>query len=163
MSHNRSAYGDQRCRKHHSLAGNQSDQVGNTGAPTTFVILVTERGALSGVLPTHVDSHDGHVVGELSPTDEVPDGSNANIYYGKIHTLDASTSTIPSMYEDLIATGACGYAAVEWSVYAVNRVNVGGTQAAGEFLDWGNRKLKYFRQEINRLGRKNRVRVSSLY
>src|SRR3989338_168777 len=34
--------------------------------------------------------------------DEVPDGSNTYIYYGKLHTLGASTSTIPAMYEDLI-------------------------------------------------------------
>ncbi len=36
--------------------------------------------------------------------DEVPDGSNAYIYYGKLHTLGES-STIPAMYEDLIAAG----------------------------------------------------------
>ena len=58
--------------------------------------------------------------------DEVPDGSNAYIYYGKLHTLDVSSSTIPAKVEDLIAIGACGYAAVEWAVYAINRVNVGG-------------------------------------
>jgi hypothetical protein len=95
--------------------------------------------------------------------DEVPDGSDAYIYYGKLHTLDASSSTIPAGLEDLIAAGACGYAAVEWAVYAVNRVNVGGTVTPKEFLDWGNRKLRYFRQELGRLGRRNRIRVSSLY
>jgi hypothetical protein len=92
-----------------------------------------------------------------------PDGSNCYVYYGVLHTLDADGSTVPARCEELIAAGACGYAAVEWAVYAVNRVNVGGTQAAREFLDWGNQKLKYFRQELNRLGRKNRVRYSSLY
>ena len=95
--------------------------------------------------------------------DEVPDGTNAYIYYGKLHTLDASGSTIPAQYEDLIAAGACGYAGIEWAIYAVNRVNVGGTATPGELLGWGNQKLKYFRQELKRLGRKNRVRVSSLY
>ncbi len=95
--------------------------------------------------------------------DEVPDGSNAYIYYGKLHTLGASTSTIPAMYEDLIAAGACGYAAVEWSVYAVNRVNVGGMPTPEEFLKWGKEKLNYFRQELKRLGRRNRVRIRSLY
>src|SRR4030042_441010 len=59
--------------------------------------------------------------------DEVPDGSNAYIYYGKLHTLDAAGSTIPAQYEDLIAAGAAGYAAIEWAAYSVNRVNVGGT------------------------------------
>ncbi len=66
--------------------------------------------------------------------DEVPDGSNAYIYYGKLHTLDATTSTIPTKHEDLVATGACGYAAVEWAAYAINRVNVGGLMTPKEFL-----------------------------
>ncbi|MDP2731404.1 MAG: hypothetical protein Q8O55_13145 [Dehalococcoidales bacterium] len=95
--------------------------------------------------------------------DEVPDGSNAYIYYGKLHTLDATSSTIPAVYEDLIAAGSCGYAAVEWAVYAVNRVNIGGKPAPGEFLSWGRERLSYFRQELKRLGRRNRVRVRSIY
>ncbi len=66
--------------------------------------------------------------------DEVPNGSNANIYYGKLHTLDATTSNIPTKHEDLVATGACGYAAVEWAVHAINRVNVGGLMTPKEFL-----------------------------
>jgi hypothetical protein len=95
--------------------------------------------------------------------DELPDGSNAYIFYGKLHTLDASGSTIPAKFEDLIAIGAEGYAAVEWAVYAVNRVNIGGGITPGEFLNWGQDKLRYFKAELKRLGRRNRIRVSSLY
>ena len=95
--------------------------------------------------------------------DEVPDGTNAYIYYGKLHTLDAQTSTISSKFEDLIAIGACGYAAVEWAAYAINRVNVGGGLTPKEFLDWGNQKLAYFRGELKRLGRRNKVRIRQLY
>ncbi len=95
--------------------------------------------------------------------DEVPDGSNCYIYYGKLHSLDAASSTIPTRYEDLIAVGACGYAAVEWAMFAINRVNVGGGITPGEFLAWGNEKLSYFRQELKRLGRRNRARASQLY
>lgn len=95
--------------------------------------------------------------------DEVPDGGDAYIYYGKLHTLDATSSTIPTWLEDLIAIGACGYAAVEWAAFAINRVNVGGTITAEEFLDWGKERLKYFRQELKRLGRRNRARLSQLY
>jgi len=94
---------------------------------------------------------------------EVPDGSNAYIYYGKLHTLDASTSTIPAIYEDLIAVGACGYTAAEWAIHAVNRVNVGGSPAPEEFLAWGKDKLNFFKSELRRLGRRNRVRIRSLY
>ena len=95
--------------------------------------------------------------------DEVPDGSDAYVYYGKLHTLDGSSSTIPARHEDLIATGACGHAAVEWAVYAINRVNVGGTPTPKELLNWGQEKLDYFRRELRRLGRRNRARVRSLY
>jgi len=95
--------------------------------------------------------------------DEVPDGSDAHIYYGKLHSLDATSSTIPTKHEDLVATGACGYAAVEWAAYAINRVNVGGLMTPKEFLTWGNEKLRYFRAELKKLGRRNRVRVRSLY
>jgi len=95
--------------------------------------------------------------------DEVPDGSNAYIFYGKLHTLDASSSTIPAMYENLVASGAAGYAAVEWSIYAVNRVNMGGIPTPEEFLTWGKRKLSQFRQELKRLGRRHRIRIRTLY
>ncbi len=95
--------------------------------------------------------------------DEVPDGSNADIYYGKLHTLDGSSSTIPARHEDLVAAGACGYAALEWAVYAINRVNVGGITTPRELLNWGQEKLDYFRRELKRLGRRNRVRLRSLY
>ena len=94
---------------------------------------------------------------------EVPDGSDSYIYYGKLHTLDATTSTITAQHEDLITAGACGYAAVEWAVYAINRVNIGGTVTPTEFMKWGKEKLKGFKQELKRLGRKNRVRIRSLY
>jgi hypothetical protein len=92
-----------------------------------------------------------------------PDGGNCNIYYGSLHTLDAQGSTLPSKYVDLVAGGAAGYAAIEWASYATNRVNVGGTPTAREYLDWGNQRLKDFRQELRRLGRRNVIRVSSLY
>ncbi len=95
--------------------------------------------------------------------DEVPDGSDANIYYGKLHTLDATTSTIPPRYEDLVATGAGGYAAISASVYSTDRVSVGGTITPREFLSWGKARLRQFKEELKRLSRRNRVRVRSLY
>jgi hypothetical protein len=92
-----------------------------------------------------------------------PDGANAYIYYGRLHTLDAGGSTLPVPFEDLVAGGASGYAAVAWAGYAVNRVNTGGTGTAGELLEWGNRQLEQFRRELRRLGRRHRVRASALY
>ena len=95
--------------------------------------------------------------------DEVPDGLNACIYYGKLHTLDTTNSTISTIYEDLVSTGGAGYAAIEWAAFAINRVNVGGDTTPREFLNWGQQKLSYFKQELKRLGRRNRARINQLY
>ena len=92
-----------------------------------------------------------------------PDGSNCHIYYGILHTLDANGSTIPAKYEDLIATGACGYAAMEWAVYAINRVNVGGTMSPREYRLWASERLGVFQERLDRLGRRQRVRDQQLF
>ncbi|MBM3156453.1 MAG: hypothetical protein FJ004_04125 [Chloroflexi bacterium] len=96
-------------------------------------------------------------------SDEVPDGSNAKVYYGKLHTLDGSGSTIPTQYEDLVANGAAGFALIEWAAYAVNRVNVGGEATARTYRLEGEARLKLFRSELKKLGRQGRVRVRQLY
>ncbi len=96
-------------------------------------------------------------------SDIVPDGSDARIYYGKLHTLDASSSTIPTQHEDLIALGAAAYALLEWANYAINRVNVGGADTDGAYQEQGSQLLDRFRKELRRLGRTNRVRVRQLY
>ena len=92
-----------------------------------------------------------------------PDGSNCRIYYGTLHTLDTQGSTVPVKYEDLVATGACGYATVEWAAYAINRVNVGGVNVSKEFRLWGSEKLAAFQEALSRLGRRQRVRVQRLF
>lgn len=92
-----------------------------------------------------------------------PDGSNCNIYYGTLHTLDANGSTIPAKYEDLVATGACGYAAVEAAAGAINKVNIGGTMTPGEFRLWASERLGMFQERLKRLGRKNRVRAQQFF
>jgi len=92
-----------------------------------------------------------------------PDGSDAYIYYGKLHTLDADSSTIPPKYEDLVTTGACGYAAVSWAAYSINRVNVGGVMTPREFLTWGKDRLNIFNGGLKRLGRRQRIRMQQLY
>jgi hypothetical protein len=93
--------------------------------------------------------------------DEVPDGSNCYVYYGKLHTLDATTSTIPSQHEDVVAIGAEAYAAIEWSSYATDRISVGGDDVDRQYSYWGRDRLGQFKKELKRL--KSRLRTSSLY
>ena len=56
------------------------------------------------------------------------------VYCGKLHTLDATSSELPSYLEDMAATGAAAYAAIEWSGFATNRINVGGEQVWRQYL-----------------------------
>jgi len=95
-------------------------------------------------------------------TGSQPDGNNCCIYYGVPHNIDVQGSSLPEKYINLAVSGACGYAAVELALYTVNRVNAGGIKASTDLLEWGNQKLKIFRQDLKRLGRKNRIRVSNL-
>jgi hypothetical protein len=92
-----------------------------------------------------------------------PDGGLCTLYYGARHTLDVSGSTLPESYQYLVAEGASGYAAVQMAGFIIDKVNVGGEAASGSLLDWGTRKLGLFRQELKRLGRRNRVRSTAMF
>ena len=92
---------------------------------------------------------------------ELPDGSDARVFYGKLHTLDVSTSTIPSQHEDTVAIGAEGYALVEWAAFSINRVSVGGKETPQQFRVRGEELLRQFKRELARL--KSRLRTGQLY
>jgi hypothetical protein len=85
------------------------------------------------------------------------------VYYAKLHTLNATTSTIPAKLEDVVATGSAAYAALEWATFATNRVNVGGSDVWRQYLVWGQERLAAFARELARHGRRAGVRVRHLY
>ncbi|HXX59442.1 MAG TPA: hypothetical protein VEI27_02055 [Dehalococcoidales bacterium] len=92
-----------------------------------------------------------------------PDGSNIKIYYGKMHTLTTAASTIPARHENIIATGACGYAAIAMAINAVNRVNTGGTGTINDLQLWGSQKLEEFHTALKKAEKRNRLRAAILY
>jgi hypothetical protein len=96
--------------------------------------------------------------------DEVPlSAQPVDVYYGRTHTLDASTSTVPAQLEDVVATGAAAYAAIEWASFATNRINVGGDDVWRQYLTWGQDRLAGFARALAQHGRRNAVRVRRLY
>lgn len=96
--------------------------------------------------------------------DRVPAGvENVYVFWNKLHTLDANSSTIPAWAEDLIATGAAGYAAMEWASYATNRVNVGGERTYEFYRQFAIVRLEEFRKSCRELGEHSRVRSNLLY
>jgi hypothetical protein len=88
---------------------------------------------------------------------------NVNVYWVRNHTLAAGSSTTPTPHDDLIATGAAAYAALDWTSYAANRINTGGEDAWGRYKAFGEERLRAFRGELKRLGRLNTVRVRRMY
>ena len=96
--------------------------------------------------------------------DEVPlSAQPVNVYYGRLHTLDLSTSTVPPQLEEVVATGAAAYAALEWASFATNRINAGGDDVWRQYLTWGQERLAVFAGALAKHGRRNAVRARRLY
>ena len=88
---------------------------------------------------------------------------NVFVFWTKMHTLDASSSSIPAKFDELIAEGAAGYAALDWTTYAANRINIGGDDAWGRYQALAQERLQRFRADLARLGRDNTVRQRRMY
>ena len=88
---------------------------------------------------------------------------NVYVYWLKAHTLDSGSSTIPAIHDDIICAGAAAYAALDWTSYASNRVNVGGDDVWGRYSAFAQERLRYFNDELRRVGRRNSVRVRRMY
>jgi hypothetical protein len=96
--------------------------------------------------------------------DEVPlSAQPVNVYHSRMHSLDASSSTIPPRLEEVVAGGAAAYAAIEWASFATNRINVGGDDVWRQYLTWGQERLATFAQALAQHGRRNALRVRRLY
>ena len=81
-------------------------------------------------------------------------GDDARLRWGKQHTLDAASSTIPEQYDEVIVLGATGYLATSASVYTVDRATIAGRDATINYLKWGQERLARYEQQLNSLRRK---------
>ena len=96
--------------------------------------------------------------------DGEPSGSqDAIVYYSRLHTLDDSGSTLAPALEDLVATGAGAYAALDWASFATNRVNVGGAETWRHYHIWAQDRLAVFARALAKHGRERRMRSRRLY
>jgi hypothetical protein len=90
-------------------------------------------------------------------------GEDVAIYWGRLHTLDTEGSSLPPTAEDIVLLGASAYAALELASFASNRANVAGPEAVRQYRDWGESRLRQFRERLQRLGRNARLRGRRLY
>src|SRR3972149_5765592 len=86
--------------------------------------------------------------------DGAPSGGEEVVaYYGKEHTLDATTSTIPAHLEEVVAMGGEAYACLEWASFAINRVTTGGRETWRDYLTFGEKQLAAFMAALARYRR----------
>ena len=96
-------------------------------------------------------------------TERAPgEGEEALVYYGKLHTLDYSGSTIPEALEDVLVAGASGYAALSMSGFTINRLNTGGDAVWRDYMAWGRERLNAFHRALARHGYGGRLRARQL-
>jgi len=91
------------------------------------------------------------------------DGTNAYIYWGKVHTLDVSTSTIPTYLDDVLALGAAAYAVLSHTQYRTDTAGFGGERADTDYQSWGTVMLKEFKAQLKRFGRGRKLKISQFY
>jgi hypothetical protein len=91
------------------------------------------------------------------------DGEDCYVYWSKVHTLDASTSTIPTYLEDILALGAAAYAVLAQTQYRTDTAGFGGEQADRDYQSWGTTMLKEFKSQLKRFGRGRKLKISQFY
>jgi len=93
--------------------------------------------------------------------EDIGDGNDARVRWGKQHTLDAESSTIPEHLEEIIVLGATGYLATSASAYTVDRVTIAGRHATINFLKWGQERLARYEKKLKAIT--SRVTTKELY
>jgi hypothetical protein len=90
--------------------------------------------------------------------------ANTYVYYHAEHTINGTT-TFPATHNNIIATGAAGYAALELTADTANKVNVGGENAWGRYCDLARERLDAFRSDLRQIAEAyaNRLHSSRLY
>jgi len=90
-------------------------------------------------------------------------GEDARIRWGKLHTLDAASTTIPEQFDEIIVLGATGYLATSASVYTVDRATIAGRHATINFGKWGRERLARCERELKSIALANRIVTKELY
>lgn len=77
--------------------------------------------------------------------------SIAYIYWGKLHTVDDDSSTLPAEYDNLLLEGTLAYASMSESIKVTNQVNVSEDTMA-KYLRMGQQRLALYRDALKGIG-----------
>ena len=90
-------------------------------------------------------------------------GNDARVRWLKRHTLDASSTTIPTEHEEIIVLGATGYLAMSASAYTVDRATIAGRHATINYKAWGKERLDRYDKKLKAVSRTSKVIPHELY
>jgi hypothetical protein len=112
--------------------------------------------------PLHVAfSHwDADVMLHLSTP---PQEGDVRVRYLARHTIDSEGTTLPAALEDVLATGATAFAALEWANYAIDHLTTGGDRVAERYASWGRAAHTAFVQLLLQHARQRRLRGRRLF
>ena len=99
---------------------------------------------------------------DILTMEDFGDGSNARIRWGKLHVLDAASSTIPPRHDEVIVLGATGYLAASASIGATDKTTTGGKTTVANYLSWGQERLARYEKQLTRISRSPRIKTSTL-
>jgi len=100
--------------------------------------------------------------GHLYMQDE-GNGNDARVRWLKKHTLDASSTTIPTEHEEIIVLGATGYLAMSASVATVDRAFIAGRYGTVSYKAWGKERLDRYDKKLKAISRSSKVIPHQLY
>jgi hypothetical protein len=100
--------------------------------------------------------------GHLYMQDE-GNGNDARVRWLKRHTLDASSTTIPTEHEEIIVLGATGYLAMSAAAYTVDRASIAGRHATINFKAWGKERLSRYDRKLKAISGANCITPRELY
>jgi len=100
--------------------------------------------------------------GHLYMQDE-GNGNDARVRWLKKHTLDASSTTIPTEHEEIIVLGATGYLAMSASVATVDRAFIAGRYGTISYKAWGKERLDRYDRKLKAISRSSKVIPHQLY
>jgi hypothetical protein len=95
--------------------------------------------------------------------DDEGNGNDARVRWLKKHTLDASSTTIPTEHEEIIVLGATGYLAMSASAYTVDRASIAGRHATINYKAWGKERLDRYDKKLKAVSRSSKVIPHQLY
>lgn len=90
------------------------------------------------------------------------DGGNCYVRWLKKHSIGASSSTVPSPHEAVIALGASAFAVSSQAQYQVNKANTGGGSVDNDYGLWAKERLREFYAVLSRIATYSNRKLKSL-